>query len=445
MDLCEPDIDGATRPGALIPTHLVGVDRRMAGLARWLNGQGYAVSGPSESLRRRIRDHARVDGGHSATPYPRLLLYGPDVSRAHPDRLTALRHGVPQSPIVDVFHEVLRTGVGIAVAGRRQGRVAAAMIGWTLAHAGYDPTLLLRGDLPRLAESTQPVRGRFAVVDIDETLEIILRDPPGPAIALLLDVARLVESEALEQLVECVGPTGHVIAASVPPAFGHAIEGRPARVETLSLERGSTWWGADLREDRGRFRFRAFHEGRFAVEIRLRVPGRASVLSALAAVAVCRRVEVPTREIRDALEDFDGVSRGFESRGSYRGVTLVDDDAVEPPDVADALDLARTIHGRRRIWVVFAPGGPARVETARALGRADRIMLVDASVDAGPWASMLGEIGVSFQRVADSDEALKDLDRHLEPGDVLLTLGAGDVGTIADAFLRRLPRDRQGR
>jgi UDP-N-acetylmuramate--alanine ligase len=445
MDLCDPETDGATTPGAPFPTHLVGVDRRLAGLARWLSGQGYNVSGPAESLRRRVRDYARVDRAHSEIPYPRMLLYGPEVDRVHPDRLTALRQGIPQSPIVDVFQEVLRSGVGIAVAGRRQGRVAAAMIGWTLAHAGFDPTLILRGGLPRLASSDYRLPGRFSVVDIDETLEVILRDPPGPAIALLLDVARRVGSEALEQLIKCVGPSGHVIAACVPPAAGQAADGPPARVETLSLERGSTWWGADLREDRGRFRFRAFHEGRFAVEIRLRVPGRASVLSALAAVAVCRRVEVPTREIRDALEDFDGVSRGFESRGSYRGVTLVDDDAVEPPDVADALDLARTVHGRRRIWVVFAPGGPPCVETARALSQADRVMLVDASVDAEPWASMLGELGVFPRRVTDSEEALKDLDRHLEPGDVLLTLGAGDVGTIADAFLRRLPRVRQSR
>src|SRR5206468_424162 len=101
-------------------------------------------------------------------------------------------------------------------------------------------------------------------------------------------------------------------------------------VERFSLEPGHAWWGADVREDRGRYRFRAFHRGRFAVEIRLRVPGRHHVLGALAAVAACGRVDLAAPAIKEALEEFDGVSRGFESRGSYRGVTLVDDEASGP-------------------------------------------------------------------------------------------------------------------
>jgi UDP-N-acetylmuramate--alanine ligase len=200
-----------------------------------------------------------------------------------------------------------------------------------------------------------------------------------------------------------------------------------------------------LREDRGRYRFRVFHQGRFAAEIRLQVPGRANVLGALAALAACDRAEVPTRQIKQALEEFAGVSGGFESRGSYRGVTLVDDDASEPGDVADALALARTVHGRRRLWAVVGASGPPRAAMADALAWADRVLVLGGAVDADAWSSMLGGAGIAARGAADLDEALSDLDRHLEPGDVLLTLGSGDVGTIADAFLRRLPRDRQGR
>jgi UDP-N-acetylmuramate--alanine ligase len=217
------------------------------------------------------------------------------------------------------------------------------------------------------------------------------------------------------------------------------------QVASVSLERGSTWWGADLREERGRYRFRVFHRGRFAAEIRLRVPGRENVLGALAALAACDRAAVPTREIKQALEDFAGVSGGFESRGSYRGVTLVDDDAAEPSDVADVLALARTVHGRRRLWAVVGASGPPRAAMADALAWADRVLVLGGAVDADAWSSMLGGAGIAARGAVDLDEALSDLDRHLEPGDVLLTLGSGDVGTIADAFLRRLPRDRQGR
>jgi UDP-N-acetylmuramate--alanine ligase len=175
------------------------------------------------------------------------------------------------------------------------------------------------------------------------------------------------------------------------------------------------------------------------------VPGAANVLSALATVAVCTRVDVPARAIKDAMEDFGGISRGFETRGSYRGVTLIDDDSVEPEDVAGCLTIARGRYGRRRIVAVFAPDRSPCGQTITALANADRIVLWDRSVDADDWAGMLEGAGVAALRVTNLDEALADLDQHLEPGDVLLTLGAGEVGTIADAFIRRLSRDRQGR
>jgi UDP-N-acetylmuramate--alanine ligase len=448
MDWTDLESQGVAQSDSATEARLVGGGYRMAALGRWLASKGYDVSRASISLRNDLRREARVDPGHHPVSSPwraMRLFYGPGTPRQDPERLSALRNGVAETPVIDVLRGILADGVGIAVAGRRNGRVAAAMIGWTLTRAGLDPTILLRDDAPQLGGPARIGSGPHAVVDLEESLEVVLGGPPGPAIALILDLPAVDRVDTIGRLAACVGPLGHVIAASAPLELESLMKGHRACVETLSLERGSTWWGADLREDRGRFRFRAFHRGRFAAEIRLNVPGRASVLSALAAMAVCRHVDVPTREIQDALEDFAGVSRGFESRGSYRGVTLLDDDAVEAPDVADALEIARAVHGRRRLWAVFAPGGPPRAEFATALLRADRVMLVDASVDARPWSSMLGESGVDSRSVADSDEALRDLDRHLEPGDVLLTLGAGDVGTIADAFLRRLPRDRQGR
>ena len=444
MDRSDREIAGRVGPGQAIRAHLIDPDEAMVGLARWLAGRGAEVAG---SPRVRERADARVDAGHEPVSTPRLarwLVYAPGVPREHPDRLAALRDGVAQSSYAEMIRGILRRGVGIGVAGRRPGQVAAAMIGWTLDQAGLDPTIVLRGGVPQLDGPARVGRGKHAIVDVAGMPGLALDDPPGPAVAVLLDVGDPDEAGLLARAVESVGPSGYVLAGpAMPPSCWIGDE----RVASVSLERGSTWWGADLREDRGRFRFRVFHRGRFAAEIRLRVPGRASVLSALAALAACDRAEVPTREIKQALEDFAGVSRGFESRGSYRGVTLIDDDAAEPRDVADALALARTVHGRRRIWAVLGVAGPPRPAMADALAWADRVLVLGSGsdVDAGAWAGMLGGAGIAAREAADLDAALSDLDRHLEPGDVLLTLGSGDVGTIADAFLRRLPRDRQGR
>jgi UDP-N-acetylmuramate--alanine ligase len=232
--------------------------------------------------------------------------------------------------------------------------------------------------------------------------------------------------------------------------------GPEAPIEWLSLERGAAWWGADLREDRGRFRFRVFHRGRFVTGLQLQVPGMRPVWGALAAVAACVWLNVPVGQIQQALEEFTGIAGDFESRGSYRGVTLVDDRGASPAAVVEALRLGRRVFGNRRIWAVLpAPEEPVAFRTgaryAAALALADEVVLAGTGRDSGEamaeetLAGALAAAGMRARSVASLDLAILELDRHLEPGDVLVTLGAGDVGTISDAFIRRLPRVRPGR
>src|SRR5262249_7497656 len=150
---------------------------------------------------------------------------------------------------------------------------------------------------------------------------------------------------------------GYILALAQNDLVSEAIRGLGPLIEGISLERGSAWWGTDLREDHGRYRVRAFHRGRFAVGGRLQVRGQGNVLCALAAVAACDRLAVPTPEIKQGLEEFAGLSRDFESRGSYRGVTLLDDEGRDPASVAEALAIGRQVYGSRRLWAVFHPDG----------------------------------------------------------------------------------------
>jgi UDP-N-acetylmuramate--alanine ligase len=251
-------------------------------------------------------------------------------------------------------------------------------------------------------------------------------------------------------LVQSMPAEGLVLAWPSSAAVRAVRRGPVRSVEWFALERGVDWWGADLRADRGRFRFRVFLRGRFVTEMQLQVPGRRNVLSALAAVAACTRLEVPAVEIQQALEEFTGVSGDFESRGSYRGVTLVDDARHDPAGCGEALAVARAVFGGRRIWAVLeaSPGLEDQEEPTRyatALGLADEVLL-EGKGGSTPHvlAGVLAAAGVRARSVPDRDAAIWELDRRLEPGDVLVTLGAGDEGTISDAFIRRLSRDRPG-
>jgi len=346
--------------------------------------------------------------------------------------------------------DLLRRGLGIATSGGRQAAIASAMIGWILTHAGLDPTIILDSNPVQRIDRTQSGRGPHVIIETENCFPtdhlsgvpiVLIHDEWNPS----------ARSEVLRRWVDCSPPGGYVLgfADEKDEVIDQTTE--IVEVERFSLSPGHAWWGADVRQDRGCYRFRAFHRGRFAMEGRLQVPGRHLVLGALAAVAVCGRVDLNCRAIKEALEEFGGISRGFESRGSFRGVTLVDDEAEGVQGVSDALAVAREVFGARRLCVAYR--SPAGVNPtwpiAEDFAEADRVWIIDGDDPADSWkveqlARTLRDRGVEVGRALGLEEAIRELDRDLEPGDVLVTLGAGDVGTIADAFLRRLSDDRHG-
>ncbi len=455
---------GSTDPGiapARERAHLVGMDGRgMPGLAQIFHQRGFAVSGSvaaaeAPGLGHLRRLGIRVHSGHAPPALPasaRLVVFGTGVPSEHPERLSARRSGVEQASCPEVIGGLLNKGFGIASVGGRKAGVVAAMVGWTLSHAGLDPTVLLGSHAPQLGGSGRQGAGSHVVVDLGD--DPARAEASGAAVVMVLDdPARIGHHSTLGRWAEAAPSDGYVLGCGgedVPPE----ADGRPgsgAEVERVSLSPGHAWWGADLKADRGRYSFRAFHRGQFVTTIRLVVPGRHQVLAALATLAACGRAGVTPRSIREALEDFEGVSRGFESRGSYRGVTLVDDEARGHLAVAEALAAAREVHGRRRLCVAYRadPAGADVGPSAEDFRRADRVLILDEEGPAGGSGAArleagLRASGVPLGRASGVVEAVDELDRHLEPGDVLVTLGAGGVGTIADAFLRRLSRDRHG-
>jgi len=457
MDRDDSRTDAAAwSPGG---AHLVGLgETGMAGLAQWLLQRGVVVSGSPDGAGPVIdragpsssRPHAGHGHGHgrrSAGRVPastRLLIHAPAVPAHHPDRLRAARLGVPQASLTAALGRWLRPAVGVAFVGPRAAGLAAAMVGWTLERAGLDPTVILNSAAPQLGGAGRAGRGPHGIV---EAAGPVAAARLGPTAAVLLGRPAGAGPEgdgAVRRLADTLPPAGFLLAAGRSAGLRRALAGRGAAVEWFGLRRrGACWWGADLREDRGRYRFRAFRRGRFVVEVRLAVPGREAVTAALAAVAACTRLGVGAAAIKDGLEEFAGVARHLEPRGSYRGATLIDDRAGTGRAVARALVACRQAFGRRRLVAAFGPGpGPcspaAAGRLAAALGRADRAWIVGGPPGLGPAV-------VGARRVADGAAAIRELGQFLEPGDVLVTLGAGDVGVVADAFSRRLPGDRPGR
>lgn len=396
----------------------------------------------------------------ASTPSPhartaRFLIYRPGTDRRHPERLSAARRGIVQWSPLDWLKRAAAGRTAVVVAGQRDASVASAMIAWTLTRNGLDPTVLLTNPAAQLGGWARLGGGPHFVVEALDAPDAL--GALGPQVAVLLDLGPATawrapegRAEALRSLVGSVPNGGLVVGLDRNEWVLKARQGLGSGSDWVSLDRPDGWWTADLREERGTCRFRAFHRDRFAIELKLRTPGRRNVLSALAAIAVCERLAVPFRQIGEALEEFTGLSRDFESRGSYRGVTLVDDEGWEPSSVGETLAVARQVFGRRRIWAVHGTddGSVGFSEAERyvpAFGAADQVLIADRRGESSPLLRALLTGGVQARSVTRLEDAIFELDRCLEPGDVLVTLGNGDVGTIADAFIRRLPRNRSGR
>jgi UDP-N-acetylmuramate--alanine ligase len=441
----------------------------MTGLAQLLVRRGMTVSGSAAATAPGVAGLRRlgiqVSAGHAPGHLPRdvgLLVYSPEAPREDPQRLRATRLGVPQVSAAQVLDGLMRRRLGVAVVGARGASQVAAMVGWTLVLAGHDPMVVLGSAAPQLGGWARWGRGPHGVVEaIEAAGRLAPRGSDVQVAAVLGPPTRpgAGRTAQLRRFARGIPGAGYIVGRARSAGVRRALRGLGATTEWLSLGRdgGVAWRGADLREDRGRYRFRAFRRGRFVVEVKLQVPGRRGVLGALAAVAVGVRLGVPVAAIKEGLEEFAGLARGLECRGRFRGVTLVDDAAQDPGSVAEALTCCRQVYGRRRLrtvvrtdWVPTAPDGWDAF--ARAASEAHDVLLVaGASAGVGPAAApthplvrALHARGVRASLVADLDGAVDVLDRHLEPGDVLVTLGADDVGKVADAFLRRLPRDHHG-
>jgi UDP-N-acetylmuramate--alanine ligase len=444
----------------------------LAGVAESLARRGMMVSGSLDGscgspLRLaprgvKLRETAT---GRLLTNRTRLLVHGPEVERQHPIRLGALRRGVRQQTPAEWLAEQLAGRRGVVFAGGGESTAAATMTAWILAESGADPSALLTRPARQLGGWARVGRGAPFVVDWPEPAENLAA--ARPEIALLMGLGRSMVldpqgwCQAMRVVTESMDGIGSVLAQGHPAlaSFGPLLSG----VEWVSLRQGADWWATDLREESGRFRFRIFHRGRYVIEVRLAAPGLRHVVAALAAVAACVRLGASCEAIRHGLESFGGIARDFEPRGSYRGVTLVDDDSTDPGSVHDVLSLARRAYGNRRLCVAFGHeedepwDADASPETAvrravAAFALADRVLVVEENPTSrhGPagsrplLADVLNQAGVPARRAVGLAGALSELDRRLEPGDVLLTLGAGDVGLIADAFIRRLSCDRPG-
>ncbi|MGZ6135638.1 MAG: UDP-N-acetylmuramate--L-alanine ligase [Myxococcaceae bacterium] len=452
--------------------HFVGIGGiGMSGIAEVLINLGYRISGSdlkeSETTRRLARLGARLEIGHRAENLVSadVVVISSAVRRDNPEVLAAVARKIPVIPRAEMLAELMRLKYAVAVAGSHGKTTTTSMVATVMNAAGLDPTAVVGGKVNVLGSNAKLGKSDLMVVEADESDGSFLKLHPSIAVVTNIDPEHLDHFGSLDELrnafvefcnrvpfyglnVLCLD---HPNVQALLPHIGKRVvtygtaHTADYRLEGVALEGFST-------------RFHAFRREEALGEFTVRMVGAHNALNALAVIAVAEEMEIPLPVVRTALAEFAGVQRRFTVRGEARGIMVVDDYGHHPAEVMATLAGARQAFGRRLV-VVFQPHRYTRTrdllsEFATAFNDADALVVLGiyaASEDPIPGISgdalaqairSHGHRDVTYvERRADAAAALLP---RLREGDLVLTLGAGDVTQVGPELLQLLEPAQQG-
>lgn len=461
--------------------HFVGIGGiGMSGIAELLANLGYEVSG-SDAKRSDITDRlaglgVQIHAGHSASN-----IEGADVivvsSAIHPDNpevAAARTRRVPVIARAEMLAELMRLRFGIAIAGAHGKTTTTSMVALMLERAGLDPTAVIGGRLSAFGSNARLGRGQYMVAEADESDRSFLKLSPSIAVITNIDREHLESygssfdsaQDKFQALIDAFADFagrvpfyGAVVACVDDPAvlgmIGHLQRrvityGFAEQAEVRGVSASSSGTGARCAVQ---YNIHGLPGGAGEGEIQLSVPGLHNVQNALAAVAVGLELGVTFEQIASALKEFKGAERRYQVRGTTKGVTVVDDYGHHPAEIAAVLRAARSGEPKRLV-AVFQPHRYSRTrdllaDFGPALSLADVVYLTDiyaageAPIAGATLDALAAEVrrSVSTLHVVPALEAVPDVVASgAREGDLIVTLGAGSIGTAGDRILQAISR-----
>jgi UDP-N-acetylmuramate--alanine ligase len=446
--------------------HFVGIGGiGMSGIAELLANLGYAVSG-SDEKRSSVTDRLetlgiRVTYGHDASHVgdADVVVISAAVRPTNPEVGEAISRQIPVIPRAEMLAELMRLRFAIAVAGAHGKTTTTSMIALVVERAGLDPTAVIGGRLKAFGSNARLGAGELMVVEADESDRSFLKLFPSIAVITNIDREHLENYGGFDDLQQAfvdfankVPFYGGVVACLDDPNLAAIVPRMTRRVTTYGLgARSANVTATEVELGPMSAKATVVKAGLKLGRIELSVPGLHNLQNALATVTVGLELGLPFERIASGLAEFRGAERRFEIRGEPNGILVVDDYGHHPTEIAAVLAAARQLN--RRVIVAFQPHRYTRTaalldDFGPALARADHVVLTDiysAGEDPIPGAT-LDALAAAVRRdvVAPVDVALR-LDevipivkRIARSGDVVITLGAGSIGTLAERLVEAL-------
>ncbi|MGA6827974.1 UDP-N-acetylmuramate--L-alanine ligase [Nitrospira sp. NS4] len=450
--------------------HLVGIGGSgMSGIAEVLLTLGYKVTGSdlqtSETTRRLEELGGKIFIGHQEANVgeAQVVVISSAVSATNPEVLAAKAKQVPVIPRAEMLAELMRLKFGVAIAGAHGKTTTTSMVANVLASGGLDPTMVIGGKVNALGSHARLGRGELLVAEADESDGSFLRLSPTIVAVTNLDREHLDHYGSMEKIYDSflefinkIPFYGVAVLCSdderlqalfpriVKRYYTYGLQERDGLVPDFkATDISLKQWGAE---------FRAHFRGKNLGPFRLAVPGIHNVSNALVAIAIGIELEVPVDLIRKGLAAFTGVERRFHLRGEANDIMVVDDYGHHPTEVKATLAAAKQGWDRRLV-VLFQPHRYSRTrdlvnEFAHAFDHADLVFMTEIyaageqpipGVSGAQLAEAVKQAGHQGVTFIEKKESLPDqVLPHLKPGDLVVTLGAGDIWKAGTGLLARL-------
>ena len=437
----------------------------MSGLAEILKDRGCRVSG-TDIKESDVTKHLESLGitihyGHRAeniTDDIDLVVYTAAIHPGNPELEAAKEKQIPLMERARLLGHIMEEyQYSVAVAGTHGKTTTTSMVSEILLEAEKDPTITVGGILPAIHSNVKIGHSPYFVAEACEYFDSFLQFTPLVGVILNVEADHLDYFKTLDNIRRSFHafaqriPAGGLLVLNASIAHPEELEENlHCSVETFGLKENACWQARNIvHEPNGKNSFDVYYQGEFYTSVHLDIPGKHNITNALAAVASAHFLDIPAEVCARGLSHFTGVNRRFQRKGEKRGIVVIDDYAHHPTEIMATLSAARNVR-HNKLWCVFQPHTYSRTknlfdEFGRAFGDADEIIVADiyaaretddGTISAAMLAERIVKEGGNARYVGDFAAIRQHLETHCRTGDLLLTVGAGDVYKIGEEFLK---------
>jgi UDP-N-acetylmuramate--alanine ligase len=447
--------------------HFIGIGGYgMSAIAKVMLEMGYRISG-SDLAQQELTEKLKAKGaqvfiGHEARNVSGadLVVYSTALSKDNVEMQAAEELNIPVIHRSQMLARLMNERKGIAVAGAHGKTTTSSMIALVMEICGLDPTYIIGGEIMNVGSNAKAGKGDYVVAEADESDGTFLQYHPTLALVNNIEADHLENyngdfenlKKAYKQFLSQVRPGGKAIVCQDDTFLREMIPSIQSEVITYGIDSKADYVASDISLGDRKVTFTVQFKGTALGQVSLSVPGKHNVYNALATLITCLEAGLSFEKIAEAIQEFRGAKRRFQVLGEVENILVIDDYAHHPTEIQATISAAKATG--KRIIAVFQPQRYTRTyylfeQFSRSFDEADEVIITDIFSPAGEQriegvdSAKLVELirsnsNPNVQHIATRDEVLTYLIQHVQPGDLVLTMGAGDIWKAADGLSKSL-------